>query len=375
MKSTNLDTPRYVISEHAIKQNLTLFKYVKDKTNCKILLATKAFSCFSLYPLISSVLDGTANSSLHESRLSFETFGKDTHVYSPAYCDSTFDEITQYANHIVFNSLNQLNFFIDRVPSHSSVGIRLNPEHVEVSNKLYSPCVHGSRFGILAKDLHLDNCASVSGFHIHALCQNTEESLVRLIAATEAKFSSFLKLESIKWVNFGGGHLMSAKDYNLDIILDAINFFQEKYNVNVILEPGEAVVLNAGVLVTKVLDIIHNKMDIAIVDTSATAHMPDVLEMPYRPKLKHAYKPEEKPYTYRIGGNTCLSGDIIGEYSFQKPIKVGDELTFYDMAQYTMVKNTTFNGIDLPSIYIHKEDQSVQKVTSFGYLDFKNRLS
>jgi carboxynorspermidine decarboxylase len=372
---TKLESPRYVISEEKIQHNLELFKYIKDRTRCKILLATKAYSCFSTYPLISAVLDGTANSSLHECRLSHETFGKQTHIYSPAYCESSFNEITTYANCIVFNSVSQLTKFSKNVAKTIDLGIRLNPEHVEVDNKLYSPCVPGSRFGVLVQDLSLNDCKVISGFHIHALCQNTDESLIRLMDATEQKFKEYLELEHIKWVNFGGGHLIPSKNYNKDRLIDAINEFQNKYNVTIILEPGEAVVLNAGVLVAKVLDIVHNKMDIAILNTSATAHMPDVLEMPYRPDVINGFDANIKKYTYRLGGNTCLSGDIIGEYSFEKPLQIGDELIFKDTAQYTMVKNTTFNGICLPSIYIKKQDSRIIKLKSFGYDDFKQRLS
>ena len=372
---TKLESPRYVVSEEKIQHNLELFKYIKDRTNCKILLATKAYSCFSTYPLIATVLDGTANSSLHECRLSHETFGKQTHIYSPAYCESSFNEITSYANCIVFNSVSQLTKFSKNVPKKTDLGIRLNPEHVEVDNKLYSPCVPGSRFGVLAQDLTLTDCKNISGFHIHALCQNTDESLIRLMDATEQKFKEHLELAHIKWVNFGGGHLIPSKNYNKDRLINTINEFQKKYNVTVILEPGEAVVYNAGVLVAKVLDIVNNKLDIAILNTSATAHMPDVLEMPYSPDIVNGFDKNVKKYTYRLGGNTCLSGDIIGEYSFETPLQIGDELTFKDMAQYTMVKNTTFNGINLPSIYIQKKDKSLVKLKSFGYNDFKQRLS
>ena len=255
------------------------------------------------------------------------------------------------------------------------ISLRLNPEHNEVKNKMYSPCSPGSRFGVLYDDLVKEELSGISGFHIHALCQNNEDSLQRLMKATEKKFAEYLLKPEIKWINFGGGHMISHSDYNIKMLCELIQTFQEKYAVQVILEPGESVVLNAGSLVATVLDIVHNKMDIAILDTSATAHMPDVLEMPYTPDCEGAFAANEKPYTYRLGGNTCLSGDIIGEYSFERPLKRGDQLVFKDMAQYTMVKNTTFNGLKLPSIILKKESGQYKIVKAFHFEDFKNRLS
>ncbi len=367
-------TPYYIIHEDKLKENVEALQYVKQETGCKILLATKAYSCFATYPLIASYLDGTTNSSLNETRLSKETFGKETHVYSPAYSAHEFPKIAAIADQIVFNSLQQFKRFKNQCRPTTQIGLRLNPEHVEVTNKLYSPCVPGSRFGVRAQDLAESNLDQISGFHIHALCQNNDESLVRLMAATEDKFATYLAEDTIRWINFGGGHMIPQEGYNSTQLCNAINAFQNKYNVQIILEPGEAVVYQAGELVASVLDIVHNKLAIAILDTSATAHMPDVLEMPYRPNVTGAAMPGNAPYTYRLGGNTCLSGDVIGEYSFDQPLSIGDKLIFEDMAQYTMVKNTTFNGINLPDIYVKRLNGAIECVAEFNYDTFKSRV-
>ncbi len=370
----NIKTPAYVIDENKIKANLLKLNNVKQQTGCKILLATKAYSCYNTYPLMSRYLDGTTNSSTNEARLSFEEFGKEVHLYSPAFKLSDINDINQTVNSIIFNSNNQFQMFKEELHETIEIGLRLNPEHIEVENPMYSPCAPGSRFGILRQDLEHIHLDRVSGFHIHALCQNNEDSLGRLITSTEEKFESYLKLEQIKWVNFGGGHMVSRPGYDMNILCDHINRFQEKYNVQVILEPGEAVVFDAGYLVAEVIDIVHNKMNIAILDASATAHMPDVLEMPYRPDIIDAAVFEEKKYSYRLGGNTCLSGDIIGEYSFDAPLKIGQKIVFTDMAQYTMVKNTLFNGIELPRIYIFSESKVLNCNKEFGFEIFKTRL-
>ncbi len=370
----NIPTPYYLIDEEKIEKNLQALAHVKQQTGCKILLATKAFACFNTYPLIAKYLDGTTNSSVNEAKLSKETFGKETHIYSPAYKQADVDQLTHLVDHIVFNSLNQLNRYQHQVPATTQIGIRLNPEHIEVSNPLYSPCVPGSRFGILAQDIELAQLTTINGVHIHALCQNNGDSLIRLIQATSNKFDQLLNYPNIKWVNFGGGHMIPSSNYNKTSICQAINDFQATYNVQVILEPGEAVVYQAGQLVCSVIDIVHNTLDIAILDTSATAHMPDVIEMPYRPHIKDSFKPNQKKYTYRLAGNTCLSGDVIGEYSFDQPLQPGQPLIFEDMAQYTIVKNTLFNGIQLPSIVIKQLNSNNYHITNFDYSVFKQRL-
>jgi carboxynorspermidine decarboxylase len=372
---TKLKTPAYVVDEQVIESNLKTINRVQQATGCKILLATKAYSCFETYPLISKYLDGTTNSSLYEARLSAETFGKETHVYSPAYKPSEYQELCQYATTVTFNSLAQLETYQPNTPTHIELGLRVNPEHNEVPNNMYSPCMPGSRFGVLTEYLTQEAVNEVAGFHIHALCQNNESSLERLMEATAKKCGHYLAQPGIKWVNFGGGHMIPSPKYNVDKLCNIITRFQNEFNVDVVLEPGEAVVLNAGILVATGLDIVHNSMNIAILDTSATAHMPDVLEMPYRPDIENSYEPNEKQYTYRLGGNTCLSGDIIGEYSFESPLSIGDTIVFKDMAQYTMVKNTHFNGIVLPQICVKNCSGVLKVVSQLGYEAFKNRLS
>ncbi len=374
MNLNNIKTPAYLIDEALLEKNLKQLAKVKHKTGCKILLATKAYSCYHTYSLISNYLDGTTNSSVNEALLSAEEFGKETHLYSPAYKKEDILAVKDKVETVIFNSQYQYETFSPLLNSHSSCGLRINPEHIEVDNPMYNPCAPGSRFGVLAKDMKAINLQHIAGFHIHALCQNNEDSLGRLMASTAEKFHEYLMLDHIKWVNFGGGHMISRSGYNIDELCDHISHFQQRYNIQVILEPGEAVVYEAGFLVSEVLDIVENNMNIAILDTSATAHMPDVIEMPYRPDVIAAGKPDQYSYTYRLGGITCLSGDIIGEYSFAEPLKVGQKCVFTDMAQYTMVKNTHFNGIQLPYIYIKTIDGELILKKSFTYTDFKQKL-
>ncbi|RAP39074.1 carboxynorspermidine decarboxylase [Candidatus Marinamargulisbacteria bacterium SCGC AAA071-K20] len=375
MDLSKVNTPAYVIDESVLENNLKIFKSIETATGCRVLLATKAFSMYTVYPLISKYLSGTTNSSYHEAKLSSEEFGKSTHIYAPAFDPDTFKKACKICDTISFNSLSEWHRYRDLIPKTTKIGLRLNPQHVEVSHKMYSPCQPGSRFGVLKKHLQDDDISGVDGVLIHALCGNNEDSLERLIVAIEDQFSDTISKDHIKWVNLGGGHMITRKGYDVDKCCELINRFQDKYNVQIILEPGESVVLNAGVLVCKVLDIVENSMDIAIIDTSAAAHMPDVIEMPYVPELKGASKENrENSHRYRLGGNTCLSGDIIGEYSFDAPLNIGDKLVFEDMAQYTMVKNTTFNGVNLPSIYIYKQDGVLELVKSFGFDDFKRRV-
>jgi carboxynorspermidine decarboxylase len=375
MDLSKINTPAYVIDEQLLEKNLKVFKSIQEKTGCRILLATKAFSTYCMYPLISKYLSGTTNSSFHEAKLSSEEFGKDTHIYSPAFDPNTFSDVLKICNTISFNSVSQLNQYKNDIPSTIKIGLRLNPQHVEVSNKMYSPCQPGSRFGVLKDDLEGVDISCLDGVLIHALCGNNEDSLDRLIQSIEDQFSGVISKDHIKWVNLGGGHMITRNGYNVGKCCDLITAFQNKYNIQVVLEPGEAVVLNAGVLVSSVLDIVKNSLDIAILDTSASAHMPDVIEMPYTPDLQGASKESnEKEHVYRLGGNTCLSGDIIGEYSFDSPLTIGDKLVFKDMAQYTMVKNTTFNGVNLPSIYVQKADGSLDCFKLFGFEDFKRRV-
>ena len=363
-------TPAYVLDEAALLHNLEILRGVQARTGAKILLAQKAFSMYAVYPLLSQYLAGTTASGLYEARLGRETFPGEVHVYSPAYTEAEFGEILQYADHIVFNSLRQLAQFRDRCTGRS-IGLRINPECSTQETALYDPCAPGSRLGVRACDLTA--FPEVDGLHFHTLCEQNADALAETLSAVEARFGAYL--HRCRWVNFGGGHHITRPDYDLKRLEQLITAFSEKYDVQVYLEPGEAVALRAGYLVTQVLDIVHNGMDIAILDTSAACHMPDVLEMPYRPPLCGSGQPGEKAHTYRLSSRTCLAGDIIGDYSFDQPLSIGDRLCFEDMAIYSMVKNNTFNGMPLPDIGILHTDGRYELVKRFGYADFKERLS
>lgn len=370
-----LKTPVYVIDERILRQNLEIFKSVKDQTQCSIILALKAYSTYATFPLMKDYLDGCTSSSLNEAILAHEEFGKSVHIYSPGFTHEVMDPITDVASHIIFNSHSQMETFKPVITSKKTdiqVGLRLNPEHSEVKTSLYNPCAPCSRFGVTKKELDMTKLDGVDGVLVHALCGHGADALERLMKSVEDKFSEVL--QQVKWVDFGGGHMVTRPDYDRDLLVTLINTFQDKYDVQVILEPGEAMVVNAGVLETTVVDILRNDMDIAILDTSATAHMPDVLEMPYRPTVQDAGNPNEKAHTYRLGSTTCLSGDVIGDYSFDHPLQIGDRVIFEDMAQYTMVKNTTFNGVDLPNIAVKRESGEIELIKEFGYDDFKRRV-
>lgn len=372
-----LATPCYVVDKGKIKQNLEILEGIQKKTGCKILLALKGFAMFSLFPLIGKYLAGVSASSLDEARLASEEFGKEVHVYSPAYLPVSFAEIMEHAGHLVFNSFAQWELYKDQVlhaPGKISCGIRINPQHSEVEVDLYNPCGRYSRLGVTHDQFKPDQLDGIDGLHFHALCEQNADALANTLAAVEEKFGP--SLHRMKWLNFGGGHHITRPDYDQDRLCTLINDFKERYAVEVYLEPGEAIALGTGVLVAQVLDIVHNEIDIAILDTSAAAHMPDVLEMPYRPEVIGAGGPGEFHHTYRLGGLTCLAGDVIGDYSFREPLQVGQQVVFQDMAHYTMVKNNTFNGVRLPSIAIyHPESDSVEVVRKFGYEDYRNRLS
>lgn len=373
---SSLPTPCYVVDETLLKKNLKILKSVQDRTGCRILLAQKAFSMYSAYPLIGEYLSGTTASGLFEARLGHEEMpNREVHVYSPAYKKSEFEEIVTIADHIVFNSFAQCEkFYPDVLKSGRDieVGIRMNPEYSEIETDIYNPCFKNSRLGTVLAEFPDKLPEGISGLHFHTMCEQGADVLERTVAAAEEKFGKYFC--GLKWLNFGGGHHITREDYDIEMLVEIVNRVQEKYGLTVYLEPGEAVALNAGFLVTEVLDVLKNGMDIAIVDTSAACHMPDVLEMPYRPNIVGADMPDEKPYTYRLGGPTCLAGDIIGDYSFDEPLKTGDRLVFCDMAIYSMVKNNTFNGMPLPSIVWCGEDGTCKTVKSFGYEDFKCRL-
>lgn len=372
----NLKTPCYIVDERLLIKNLELLKSVIDKTGCKILLAQKAFSMYSLYPLISKYLNGTTASSLFEARLGKEEMNGEVHIFSPAYDEDEFGEILGLCDHMVFNSFNQWNKYKSRVKNADkkvSCGLRINPEYSEIETDLYNPCFPNSRFGITLEQFEEKDLDGIDGLHFHTMCEQNSDVLARTIKVVDEKFGKYIA--KMKWINFGGGHHITREDYDVETLVESIMFFKEKYGVQVYLEPGEAVALNTGFLVAKVLEIMHNNMDVAILDASAACHMPDVIEMPYRPNIIGSGKPNEYEYTYRLGGNTCLAGDIIGDYSFKKPLEIGDKLVFCDMAHYTMVKSNTFNGINLPSIQSFNEKEGVKIIKQFGYEDFKNRLS
>ena len=368
-------TPCYIIDKGLLVKNLEVLKRVREEADCKILLAQKAFSMYSVYPLILQYLDGTAASGLYEAKLGHEEAGEgEVHVYSPAFKPDDMRELVKICDHIVFNSPSQFKMHRQAVLDSSrriSCGLRVNPEYSETEPEIYNPCALGSRLGTTADNITDDDMQGIEGLHFHTMCEQGEDVLERTLPHFEEKFGKYLK--SLKWVNFGGGHHITREDYDVDALIRLIKSFKKRYGVEVYLEPGEAVALNAGFLVCEVLDTLKNGMDIAIVDTSAACHMPDVLEMPYRPNIIGSGKANEKPYTYRLGGPTCLAGDIIGDYSFDKPLKAGDRLVFCDMAIYTTVKNNTFNGMPLPSIYL-KDDEGIRLVKSFTYENFKARI-
>jgi len=369
----DLRTPVYLVERDRVEANCRVLAGVSGRTGCKILLALKGFAMFSLFPLIREYLDGVCASGLLEAELGRKEFGRQVHTFSPAFREDEFDEIVALSDHIVFNSWSQWHKYRDRA-GECQIGLRLNPEYSEVATTLYNPCAPGSRLGIRAIDLEGKDLAGIDGLHFHVMCEQGADTLERVLEHVEEKFGHLLS--GMKWLNFGGGHHITRPDYDVDLLCRLIERFRDKYDLEIYLEPGEAVALNAGVLVVSVLDIVRNEMDIAILDTSAEAHMPDVLAMPYRPEVIGAGKPGEYPHNYRLAGNTCLAGDVVGDYSFPKPLNPGDRLVFTDMAHYTMVKNTTFNGINLPSIAIYDSGiDSVDIVREFGYSDFRNRLS
>ncbi len=374
---SQVPTPSYVCDRASLALNLAILDRVQQRTGCRILLALKGFAMFSLFGQIREVLHGASASSLSEARLAAEEFGREVHVYAPAYGDEEFAEILGCADHLVFNSFRQWLHFKDQVAGADkkiSCGIRVNPQYSEVDVDLYNPCGRFSRLGVVRDQFRPELLDGIEGLHFHALCEQDADALEHTVAAFAEKFGEFL--HGMQWVNFGGGHHITREGYDLDRLCVTISRIQEKYGVQVYLEPGEAIGLNIGVLVTRVMDIVENEMRTAILDTSATAHMPDVLEMPYRPVLFGAGEPGEFAHTYRLGGLSCLAGDVIGDYSFPQPLQIGQRLVFGDMAHYTMVKTTTFNGVRLPSIVVcDSRTGKSEVVRSFGYEDYKSRLS
>lgn len=381
-----LKTPCYIIDEKKLKENLTILRDLEQKSGCHVLLAQKAFSMYRLYPLMGEYLSGTTASGLYEARLGKEEMGKENHVFAPAYKKDDMKELVEICDHIIFNSFSQYETHRDMIQAHNtalnekqkkvSIGIRVNPEcSTQGEHAIYDPCASGSRLGVTKENFPVTLPADIEGLHFHTLCEQDSDDLIKTFHVFEEKFGSYLKSEQIKWLNLGGGHHITRKGYHLKELEDLISYIKETYQVEVYLEPGEAVALNAGYLLTEVMDIVKNDLDILILDASAACHMPDVLEMPYRPPLKDAYPAGEKKYTYRLSSLTCLAGDVIGDYSFEKEIHIGDKLLFEDMAIYSMVKNNTFNGIPLPAIVLLKEDGTTETIKEFSYEDFKGRLS
>ncbi len=390
MKKSQLRTPCYVVQEQKLRENLEILREIREETGCHILLAQKAFSMYRLYPMIGQYLDGATASGLHEARLGYEEMGKENHIFSPAYRAEEMPEILRMCDHIVFNSPAQFRKYKDQVKGYRScggktgrsMGLRINPEcSTQEGHAIYDPCAPYSRLGTtlerLQAELTEEEICELDGLHFHTLCEQNSDDLATTLKAVEEKFGRYLG--RMKWINFGGGHHLTRKDYDRGLLKKCIRHVKETYGVEVYLEPGEAVALNAGELITEVLEIVDNGMKIAILDTSAACHMPDVLEMPYRPPLKGAVSMadvdlRENKYVYRLAGPTCLAGDVIGDYVFDHPLQCGERLVFQDMAIYTMVKTNTFNGMNLPDIVLEKEDGECEIVRTFGYEDFKSRL-
>jgi carboxynorspermidine decarboxylase len=372
-----IETPVYLLDETLIEENMRILRYVKERTDCKVLHALKAYASFATFPMMSRYLDGTCASGLHEARLGREEFRKEVHTSGAAHREKEMGQILNYSDVITFNSFYQLQRYGDTARKKGvEVGLRVNPGHAEVSTEMYNPCAPCSRLGIVHDRFGKEfpkYRSLVTGLHFHAMCEQNSDVLQRILGAFEKLYGDYI--QGLKWVNFGGGHHITRDDYDLERLIKIINAFKKKYGVQVYLEPGEASVYNAGVLVSSILDIVRNEAEIAIVDASAETHMPDVLLMPYKPHIMKSAQPNEKKYTYRIAGPSCLAGDIIGDYSFDQPLTRGDKLIFTDMALYSIVKSTTFNGINLPDIAVIRNGGEIELVRKFGYKDYRGRQS
>lgn len=372
-----ITTPVYLIDETLIEENMRILRYVKDRTGCKILHALKSYATFATFPVMAKYLDGVCASGAHEARLGREEFKKEVHTFGAAHRGKDIGGILKHSDAIVFNSFFQLREYGPRAKRMGlEVGLRVNPGHAEVATEMYNPCAPGSRLGITHRTFieEFPTCQDmVDGFHFHAMCEQNSDVLGRILNSFENLYGPLLR--KIKWVNLGGGHHITRDDYDLELLIKLITTFRDKYGVQVYLEPGEASVLNAGVVIASVLDIIQNDIEIAILDASAETHMPDVLLMPYRPNVMKSALPKVKKYTYRLAGPSCLAGDVMGDYSFDKPLQRGQKLVFTDMALYSIVKSTTFNGINLPDIAVIREGGKVEPVKHFGYKDYRNRQS
>ena len=382
LKIDSLKTPAYICQESLLEQNLKILDYVQKESGAKIILALKGFAMFSTFELVSKYVQGCTASGLYEAKLAKDEFCKynpnaEIHTYSPAFSDDDFDEIVKISDHIVFNSPNQLKRFLSKVKENSkkntSISLRINPEVSSSPVDIYNPCGLYSRLGTTVANFDPALLNELDGLNFHALCEQDVDALEVVLKEFEKNFAKYFK--NLKYINFGGGHHITKKGYDIDKLIWIIKEFKKKYDLDVYLEPGEAVGWECGYLISSVLDIVHNGIDIAILDTSAEAHMPDTLAMPYRAMVRGSGEADEKKYRYRLGGNTCLAGDIMGDYSFDSPLKIGDKIIFEDQIHYTFVKNTTFNGIKLPSLVVERLDGSVEVVKEFGYEDYKNRLS
>ncbi|CAN5157908.1 carboxynorspermidine decarboxylase [soil metagenome] len=370
-----IPSPCFILEEAKLRRNLELIDSVQRAAGVTIILALKGFSMYSAFPLVREYLSGATASSLNEIKLVNEYMGVKAHTYIPAYQDASFDEVVDRSSHLTFNSWSQWERFKDRAVGRVSCGIRVNPQYSEVATDMYNPCVPGSRLGATRDQLPDQLPEGLEGIHFHTLCENDSFTLERTLNALESRFGDLL--HQAKWVNFGGGHLMTREGYDTNHLVGLLTAFRQKYNVDVILEPGSAIAWQTGVLTSTVLDILDSQgIHVAILDTSFAAHMPDTLEMPYKPRIINSYhEPVAGKPTYRLGGMTCLAGDFMGDYSFDKPLEIGDILVFDDMIHYTMVKTTTFNGVNLPGIGIWKENESFQLIKTYGYESFKDRLS
>ncbi|MGL4632608.1 MAG: carboxynorspermidine decarboxylase [Leadbetterella sp.] len=373
---SKIPSPCYVLDEKLLVRNLELIQGVSQRSGAHIIVALKGFSMYSTFPLVKQYLHGATASSLNEARLIHNEMQCKAHVYSPAYKPEEFDELMEYSSHITFNSLNQFHTFKERINSYSSsisMGIRINPEYAEVATDMYNPCVVGSRLGITRVALGDDLPEGIEGLHSHTMCENDSYTLERTLVHIEEKFGDLL--HKVKWLNLGGGHLMTKEGYDHEHLIAQLKRLQETYDIEIILEPGSAIGWQTGFLRSKVLDIVDAQgIDVAILDISFAAHMPDTLEMPYKPKVWGATDAEKGKPTYRLGGMTCLAGDYMSEYSFEKPLSIDDDVVFDDMIHYTMVKTTTFNGVGLPSIGVIKQNNDFQLLKTFGYETFKDRL-
>ena len=381
MNLDSIKTPCYICEEELLENNLTLLDDVQKRSGAKIILALKGFAMWGTFALVSKYLKGCTSSGLHEALLARENFASlnkdaEVHTYSPAFKDEDIAEIAKVSDHIVFNTPSQLYRFKDRVKEinpNISLSIRINPEYSESPVDIYNPCGIYSRLGTTLTNFDEEVLQYIDGLNFHALCEQNVDALEKVLEIFEDKFSIYFK--GMKYINFGGGHHITKKGYDVEKLIRIIKEFREKYDVDVYLEPGEAVGWETGYLVSTVLDVFHNGMDVAILDTSAEAHMPDTLAMPYRADVRGSAEAGEKKYTYRLGGNTCLAGDIMGDYSFDKPLNIGDKIIFEDQIHYTFVKNTTFNGIKLPSLAIKRKGGTLDIIKEFTYEDYKNRLS